>query len=343
MSSGRVQLAAVGLQDSFLTGDPDVTYFIKKFNRHTKFALEVLNTTFFQTNIDFGSWVNTIIPRNGQLIRTIYVKLVLPALSVGGYTNGIGNAIIEHADLVIGGQTIERINGEYMQLYDQTFVSDSQQEALTYLVGTTNGGLYGLGPAVEYGSGQATPEYGWYPRTFIVPLPFFFIRNEALSIPLCSLTRQEVEIRIKFRPLTELIAGGYVSSPVVKTTGINWTYPPSYPSSPASNSVEVEALQTVTWLPQSLVWACIPTNSKTSIYYYDYNTNTFDQFSNFLSVPMGKLQGIAQNDNDVIIIISDNDGSPTYNAAISYVGFTNKFTGLLPNSNRWNKLCSYYV
>ena len=135
MSSGRVQLAAVGIQDQFLTGNPDVTYFIKKFNRHTKFALEILNTTFNQTTIDFGSWVNVTIPRNGQLIRTIYVRLVLPPLSVGGYTNSIGNAIIEHADLVIGGQTIERINGEYMQIYDQSFISGSQQDSLTYMVG----------------------------------------------------------------------------------------------------------------------------------------------------------------------------------------------------------------
>jgi hypothetical protein len=137
MSSGSIQLSVVGLQDEYLTGSPDVTYFIKRFNRHTKFALETLSVPFNQTTIDFGSWVNVIIPRNGQLIRNMYVKLVLPALTSGGYTNGIGNAIIQYADLVIGGQIIERINGEYMHMYDETFISDSQQVALTYMAGTT--------------------------------------------------------------------------------------------------------------------------------------------------------------------------------------------------------------
>ena len=318
MSSGRVQLAAVGLQDSYLTGDPDVTYFIKKFNRHTKFALEVLNTTFFQTNIDFGSWVNTIIPRNGQLIRTIYVKLILPALSVGGYTNGIGNAIIEHADLVIGGQTIERINGEYMQLYDQTFISDSQQDALTYLVGTTSNGLYGLGPASASTSGEAMPAYGWYPRTFIVPLPFYFYRNEALAIPLCSLTRQEVEVRIKFRPFEEVIAGGYVKMSNVSTSSIVWADPTVLGVIPGDGD-----LTSATWLAQTYTFACIPATSTSNIYYFNYGNNTFDNLSNLSPSQLGTITCISQNNTDATIVLSGLGSSN--NVTLSNQGIFGKF------------------
>ena len=225
MSSGRIQLTTIGLQDEFLTGTPDVTYFIKKFNRNTKFALETLEVPFFQTGINFGSWVNVIVPRNGQLIRNLYLKLVLPPLSVGGYTNGIGNAIVEYADLVIGGQTIERINGEFMQIYDQSFISDSQQVSLTYMVGTTPGNSYALGPATAYQDGVQQPAYGFYPRTFIVPLPFYFFRNEALSIPLCALSRQEVEVRIQLRSLEAVIAGGSLQSNLTVTNSITWKSP----------------------------------------------------------------------------------------------------------------------
>lgn len=322
MSSGRVQLAAVGIQDQFLTGNPDVSYFIKKFNRHTKFALEILDTTFFQTNIDFGSWVNTIIPRNGQLIRTIYVRLVLPALSVGGYTDGIGNAIIEHADLVIGGQTIERINGEYMQIYDQTFISDSQQASLTYMVGTT-GTLNGLGPATQYTSGLATPAYGWYPRTFIVPLPFYFIRNEALSIPLCSLTRQEVEVRIKFRPIEQLIAGGYMSSNVTTTSSITWTDPV------VSGVVAGDLpLSTVTWLPQTFSFACISAltaSNKSNVYYFNYGNDSFDNLSNLLPSHLGNITCISQNNVGVTIVLSENTTVGSNTVTISNNGIFGKF------------------
>jgi len=308
MSSGRIQLAAVGVQDQFLTGNPDVTYFIKKFNRHTKFALEILNTTFFQTTIDFGSWVNVIIPRNGQLIRTIYVRLVLPPLTVGGYTNSIGNAIIEYADLVIGGQTIERINGEYMQIYDQSFISGSQQDALTYMVGSTDRGLYGLGPAAEFGSGATNLPYGWYPRTFIVPLPFYFFRNEALAIPLCALTRQEVEVRIKLRPLEQLIAGGYTSSNVITTTSINWTEK-LLPTATATMLPLISA----TWLPQCFFFGCIPQNSTDTVYYYDSTVDLFYNFNNLSSLNLGTISCISQNNYGVLLILSDRGPLQTSN------------------------------
>jgi len=337
MSSGRVQLAAVGIQDKFLTGNPDVTYFIKKFNRHTKFALEVLNTTFFQTNINFDSWVNVIIPRNGQLIRTIYVRLILPPLTTGGYTNAIGNAIIEHADLVIGGQTIERINGEYMQIYDQSFISGSQQDALTYMVGSTDRGLYGLGPAVEYKTGDANPAYGWYPRTFIVPLPFYFNRSEALAIPLCALTRQEVEVRIKFRPLEQLIAGGYVQGNIVNTTSISWTTPsPPMPNPPIYNL----PLKTVTWLAYSYLFASIPASSTSNIYYYDSSGNGQYYNLSYLSPSnLSEITCISQNNTGVTLVLcKNNTGSTSNNAVYSLRGPYGNFKVVSGTSTAYNFL-----
>jgi len=344
MSSGSIQLSVVGIQDEYLTGSPDVTYFIKRFNRHTKFALETLNVPFNQTNVDFGSWVNVVIPRNGQLIRNIYVKLTLPALTVGGYTDGIGNAIIQYADLVIGGQVIERINGEYMQIYDQTFISDSQQVALTYMSGTTSN-LYGLGPATAYSPGVQQPAYGFYPRTFIVALPFYFIRNEALSIPLCALTRSEVEVRIQFQPLENLVAGGYVQSNVVAVSSVNWTFPPAYPSGPLSNTIigpstYGDIVSNVVWLPSSLVFACVAPNSFSNVYYYDYNSTHFDYFSTSTPVKFaGPLTAIAQNSSGVTLIVSTGTiantytGSPTcYRAGLSLFGPTSTFNPVVdPN------------
>ena len=308
MSSGRVQLAAVGIQDQFLTGNPDVSYFIKKFNRHTKFALEVLNTTFFQTNINFGSWVNTIIPRNGQLIRNLYVRLVLPPLTCGGYTKAIGNAIIEHADLVIGGQTIERINGEYMQIYDQSFISDSQQTAISYMVGPT---IAALDKATAYTSGGTQPLFGWFPRTFIVPLPFYFIRNEALSIPLCALTRQEVEVRIKFRPL-EQVTSDY-DTDAVTVSGLTWTkqtlsYSPTIP----------------TYLPSSSSFSYLENGSTSNTLNYIANSNSLLP-SNYTSQQLGVITGIIQNNSNGTLVISDDTGSN--NLAFSTSGLNGQFYG----------------
>ena len=213
MTSGRIQVATTGIQDVFLTGSPDITYFQKSFRRHTKFSLELLDNV-FNDKISFGGTHRVIIQRRGDLIRNIYLRVELPALPGAddqtlnrGYTDSIGHAMIEHADLIIGGQTIQRITGEYMEIFDDMFVSESQQAGVLALVGKTNT-KNGLGAASAITAGT----YGKYPRTFFIRLPFYFVRDDPLSIPLCALTRQEVEIEIKFRPLEQLIVGDFVSS-----------------------------------------------------------------------------------------------------------------------------------
>ena len=96
MASGRVQLASVGIQDAFLTSDPQFTYFTKQYKRHTKFAMEVIDNA-LDGDADFGSQVICYVPRKGDLIHTVYLHIELSALtsvlSPGtqiGYTDSIG-------------------------------------------------------------------------------------------------------------------------------------------------------------------------------------------------------------------------------------------------------------
>ena len=222
-SSGHIQLAVTGLQDEMITGSPDITYFQKRFNRHTKFALELMDNT-FDGVVDFGSTSRCTIQRRGDLIRNIYLRIELPPLNTAprssgsvGYCDSVGHSIIEHADLIIGGQTIERITGEYMEIFTEMFVPDSQQFAIRDVVGKTYDRT-GLGPAST--DHTVTDNFfGTYPRTFIVNLPFYFNRSDSLSIPLCALTRQDVEVEIKFRPLDEVIVTPDATAPMETTVG----------------------------------------------------------------------------------------------------------------------------
>ena len=209
-------MATTGIQDVFLTGSPDITYFQKRFQRHTKFALELLDNV-FNDSVDFGKTVRATIERKGDLIRNVFLRVKLSDLDTAdssnvGYTDSIGHAMIDYADLIIGGQTVQRITGEYMEIYTDMFISDSQQTAITALVGKT-GTVDGLGPA----SSTTPGPYGKYPRTFFVLLPFYYNRADPLSIPLSALTRQEVEVSIKFKPLDQLIVSSSGTPPA--TTG----------------------------------------------------------------------------------------------------------------------------
>jgi plastocyanin len=117
------------------------------------------------------------------------------------YRDSIGAHIIDHADLVIGGQTIERITGDYIYMYDQIHSNkDDIDQTLYFLTGHGN---------------YIDVAYDW---DYSVFLPFYFFRNPSLAIPVCALTKQLVEIRIKFKKVEDVTlsytrTGGGVSDP----------------------------------------------------------------------------------------------------------------------------------
>jgi len=175
----------------------------------------------FEGEMNFGGTLRCIIPRKGDLIKTIYIKLNLPILAGAdssdsvGYTDGIGHAIIEYADLLIGGQTVERITSETMEIYNELYTSDSHQEALKHTVGKT-GTLTGLGPA----SGTVVGEYGTYPRQFLVALPFYFFRNPSMAIPLCALDKHDVEVVVKLRELSKVVTAASLTEQQLQALNI---------------------------------------------------------------------------------------------------------------------------
>ena len=217
MTGGRVQLATTGLQDVFLTGNPDVTYFNQVYKRHSRFSLETIDNVFFNKSVHFGDTLRGIVERRGDLIRNIYFRIELSEIvpSTIYYTDSIAHALIEYADLIIGGQVIERINGEYIKIFDEMFIDASQRSGLNVLTGST-GTRTGLSTSL-------------FPRTFFVNLPFYFRRDDSLSIPLCALTLQEVEVEIKLRPLSEIMVQTAPSVPVpVSASILRVTMPVEY-------------------------------------------------------------------------------------------------------------------
>jgi len=61
--AGRLNLAVTGIQDQWLTGDPEFSYFLMNFKRHTKFSIEAIETP-FDGDIDYDATVECRIPKN---------------------------------------------------------------------------------------------------------------------------------------------------------------------------------------------------------------------------------------------------------------------------------------
>ena len=193
--AGRLNLAVTGIQDQWLTGDPEFSYFLMNFKRHTKFSIEAIETP-FDGNVEYDATVECRIPKNkGDLVRSMMLKFTLPQPSgtaASGYDiryrKSIGAQIIEYADLLIGGQTIERITGDYIYMYDQIHNNkDDIDQTLYFLTGHDN---------------YIAVSYDW---DYNVLLPFYFFRHPSLAIPVCALTKQLVEVRIKFKKLEDVV------------------------------------------------------------------------------------------------------------------------------------------
>ena len=80
MSAGYIQLAAIGQQDAYLTGSPQVTYFSGVYKRHTPFVLEAYDIPFQNQQVVYGQNNICKIPPKGDLIRALTLKVDLPPL-----------------------------------------------------------------------------------------------------------------------------------------------------------------------------------------------------------------------------------------------------------------------
>jgi hypothetical protein len=191
--SGRLRLAATGVQDQWLTGDPQFSYFLMNFKRHTKFAIDYVESQ-FDGDVDFGKNVICRVPNDkGDLVRNMTLKVTLDDPSPGGdeWSPSIISHLVESAELLIGGQTIEKITGEYIYIHQQLHNTDDDIDQTLYFL---NGHSNVLDHSSDY--------------TYFMDLPFYFYRNPSLAIPTCALTKQLVEVKIKLRPLEQLIRGG---------------------------------------------------------------------------------------------------------------------------------------
>ena len=301
--SGRINLAVTGIQDQWLTGEPEFSYFLVNFKRHTKFSIEATETP-FDGEPNFDTSLECRIPANkGDLIRSMMLKFTLPQPTVpnktfnvtfqavagegnkyfvdgvqqatltlyegttytfnnashpshpfrfsttaspsysdyttgvtnpstatvtftptsttpsilyyycalhngmGGqinvkslrYRESIGAQIIEHADLRIGGQTIERVTGDYIYMYNQIHNNhDDTDQSLYFLSGHGN---------------YIPVSYDW---DYSIMLPFYFFRHPSLALPVCAITKQLVEVEIKFRKLEDITVTYTTSSGAIE-------------------------------------------------------------------------------------------------------------------------------
>jgi hypothetical protein len=141
---GLLQLVAQGKQDVFLTGNPSVTWFKFVYRRYTNFAIES-QRMYFEGSPNFGQRLTCLVPRNGDLLGPVFLKVTLPPLYyVGsgkpvGYVNSPGHALIQEISVQIGEQEIDKQTGQWMEIWSSLTVDASQRVGFEQMVGQRPG------------------------------------------------------------------------------------------------------------------------------------------------------------------------------------------------------------
>jgi len=124
-----MQLTASGIQDNYITGNPQITFFKSVYRRHTNFAIEtiqqIIDGDLGTENISTNSTVK--ITKTADLLSGIYV--VCPQK-----TGGIdANELIDNVEIVIGGTLIDRHTNEWMKVWDELTIDSNKREGYRYM------------------------------------------------------------------------------------------------------------------------------------------------------------------------------------------------------------------
>lgn len=208
---GLLQLVAIGKQDVFLTGNPQMTWFKMVYRRYTNFAIES-QPMYFDGTPDFGKRITCLVPRRGDLLSQVVLEVTLPALKMyvydasGNHTldasgnydtvpvpyvNSIGHALIQEITVEVGEQEIDRQNGEWMEIWSSYTTTKDKETGFNNMIGKMDG-YADTNPALLG------------PLKIYVPLRFWFCRNPGLALPLIALQYHPVRINLTLRPLTQL-------------------------------------------------------------------------------------------------------------------------------------------
>ncbi|MEM0354133.1 MAG: major capsid protein [Thermoplasmata archaeon] len=204
MAGGLIQLVAYGVQDLYLTGDPQITFFKIIYRRHTNFAIESIPQN-FSSMANFGETVSCILSRSGDLVGRIFLFVKIPALEKfmredGGedaikkvaWVRNLGYAIILDVSIEIGGKLVDKQYGEWLYIWSQ--VTSRHDIAIDRMIGN-------IPQLYHFSNGKSS--YQLY-----IPLEFWFCKSPGLSLPLVSLSSSDVKIIVTFRRLDECIRIG---------------------------------------------------------------------------------------------------------------------------------------
>lgn len=197
MSGALLQLAALGSQDVYLTGNPEISLFKSKYFKHTHFSTETFQFYFDGGSINFGENNSSTctLEKSGDLIHKIILVIKLDKISdenvEWGYVNRLGHAIIDEISITVGQNEIDMHFGDWINNYHDLYKNSSHENNYNKMIGNI--------PELKIFS-KSHNSYDLY-----IPLNFWLCKNANSAFPICALQNQQVQIKLKLKSAIECI------------------------------------------------------------------------------------------------------------------------------------------
>lgn len=166
MSGGITQLVATGVQDAYLSGNPEVSFFRSSYKRYTHFASNIERQLIQGTPVSGGTSLVRF-EKKGDLLSHVYLTVSNTTINLLN-PNKDWSSVIDKVELLIGGQIIDT----------QDYAWSNNIEPLV------GAGTFSTRDFTE------SPQSGFY------PLKFFFCKDWQSALPLVALQYHDVELRI---------------------------------------------------------------------------------------------------------------------------------------------------
>ena len=165
MSAGITQLLSIGRQDTYITGDPTVSFFRSVYNKHTNFAHGVYRQV-IQGIPAAGAMSLVRFDRKGDMLG--YVYFTKQASGTSSTVDSWNGDEIDYVELLVGGTVIDRQDSNFSMNIAEIIMSSTQNRTTH-----TSDKFYRL--------------------------HFYFCESWASAFPLVAMQFSDLEIRIKWK------------------------------------------------------------------------------------------------------------------------------------------------
>lgn len=303
MTGGVLQLVSVGVENLYLTNDPQITFFKVVYRRHTNFSTESM-PQFFNIKPDFSNRVSCSIAKNGDLINRIYVVVTLPSIPtlpnnvVARWVNNIGFVLLKTVEIEIGGKVIDRHYSEWLYIWNELNKTNNKR-GVDIMTGNVD-------ELIKFN--KSINAYQLY-----IPLQFWFCRNPALSLPIIALEHSEVKINVEFNDLEKCIIAG-PSHTIYLNDCINLFKPYELLQINGTDSY----VQFINFDNSTLKMSYLKVDDTVTLKVGDTLTGVESKYSSTVYDPTTKLYSTIKSNNEVLYLTKSNTNFRSiYNLTIS--------------------------